>query len=123
MPYMSWAVEGAAVAEYRRTGIDGHVNLTTVERLTATQIVLANGNRYRRDNGQLVGDNRTCLLPLTDSTVRDNIAVQALSRVRHAVWELGKDHSGGEAVVMAKLDQIEQLVAQARAVINDPTSA
>lgn len=90
-----WVHPGAQVAMYGHgTGFGDPVSLTTVERLTATQIVLANGRRYRRDNlrRQLgtAGYRSAHLMPATAPEVRRALARAAVDRLRDAVDDLLK---------------------------------
>lgn len=114
-----WITEGARVAEYSSSG---WIGLTTVERLTATQVVCANGHRFRRDTGHLVGDHyRSELLPLNDPRVRDAAAADVLNALGYTVDKMCRDHRSGAAGVLTTLTEIERVVADARAAINDDT--
>ncbi len=115
MSSTGWVREGVQVAEFYQHWSNARATIATVERLTATQIILDNGNRYRRDNGKGVGDRREELLPVDDYRVRNCIAAGVLSSLRHRVDEACKDHNGSVAAVLATLDEIARLVAEARA--------
>lgn len=111
---------GDRVAEYD-TGYPNRARLTTVERLTATQVVTASGGRFRRDTGYLVGDKRaytgTRLLLPDDSQVLRAIATATLSGLRYSIDRALKDAKPGEA--LSTIDKIEALVRTARAQITD----
>ena len=62
-------------------GWEPHYQTATVERTTATQIIV-NGNRYRRQDGYGVGDKRAryladFLLPITDETRKEAEEIMA----------------------------------------------
>jgi hypothetical protein len=115
----SWIAEGARVAEYTQYAIDAHVTLTTIERLTATQIVLANGNRYNREKLRPVGGSgRTELLPATDSQVLGVLARRQIKLVGHVVHELTRNGAGRRVEeALSILDQIQVAVDEARRAI------
>lgn len=117
----TWITEGVTVAEYGYRDRTAQASFTTVERLTATQIVCANGNRYRRDSGLLVGAGRGELRPVDDRSVRDAVALATIERLRYPLDRLFRDLQGNEAAMLAILDRVDQLVAEARAMIADPT--
>ncbi|MER7280573.1 hypothetical protein ABT369_39650 [Dactylosporangium sp. NPDC000244] len=119
----SWAAEGSIAAEFDRRYTDSRVSFTTVERLTATQVICASGNRYYRQDGRIVGGQRIEILPVENQAVRDTIAREQVEQLRFRLYETCKDVRGGEAVMLAVLDQLEQQIAAARAAINNPTSA
>lgn len=96
---------------------DGRVQLTTVERLTATQIITATGARFRRDSGYAVGGSRTQLLAPDAQQVRSAIAGAALSSLRFEMDRLLKDAKPGDAVAL--LDRAEALVRAARAQVSE----
>lgn len=110
----SWIVEGATVAEYDLRYRENRASFTTIERLTATQIVCANGNRYRRDTLTQVGGGRGELRRTDDPGVRNSVAGKTLSHLRFEVDNLCKDHRGGADAVLATLEQIEKAVREAR---------
>ena len=120
MPDQDWITEGAAVAEYTQHTVTAHVVLTTIERLTQTQVVLANGNRYNRRTLRQVGAgswDRTELMPAGAREVRNSLAGKHLSHVAQRVHELAKGNRGGVDAVLSVLDQIEQAAQRARAAI------
>lgn len=117
----SWATEGAIVAEYDWRHMDNRVSFTTIERLTATQIVCASGNRYRRDNGRIVGGDRYEIRPVDDQGVRDTVAQRQVEHLRWRLADMCKDVRGGEVTMLAVLDQLEQAITDVRAAIADPT--
>lgn len=90
-----WATVGARVAvQYDGWGGSG-VTIRTVERLTATQIVLDNGSRYRRDTGRVVGDGRSSLAPLDDPKVRSELTAQRIRALRYKLDQLLGQHKPG----------------------------
>lgn len=121
-----WIVEGARVAEYKHNySTNDSITLTTIERLTATQIVLANGNKYRRDRLTPVGEKRdawsgrTELKPADDLAVRDVLIRVRLTRMFSNIDEIRKktgfqDSSGK---VLETLAAVEQVVADTRRAI------
>lgn len=121
MPNTSWIAEGATVAEYDARHMDNRVTFTTVERLTATQIICATGNRFYRETGRIVGGDRIELQPVNNQGVRDTVALRQVEILRWQLSDMCKDVRGGEAAMLAILDQLEQAIAEARAVIADPT--
>jgi hypothetical protein len=78
----TWIQAGAPAALYRGHGRDdgSRVTLVTIERLTAIQIVLDNGVKFRRDTLTMVGHRYSGLelLPVDDLRVRRD---QAFRRV------------------------------------------
>src|SRR2546421_3360402 len=82
-----WIRVGAKVAEYSSRGRDGTVNVTTVEKLTATQVVCASGSRYRLGSVSMAGGLRvvgaddTTLLPLDNDRVRDVLARKRIDSI------------------------------------------
>lgn len=84
-----WAV-GDYAAELSSYAYESQVTLTTVERITATQIVLATGSRYRRDTGRQVGaqsawERSTDLCRLDDPRVVTARVQAATRRLLRAV--------------------------------------
>jgi hypothetical protein len=112
-----WITEGAKVAEYTRKGANARVSFTTVERLTATQIVCANGARYRRDTLGIVGGGRAELAHPAEQRVVHVVAAKELSSLRHRVDQMCKDHSGYPEAVLLTLADIEVAVAKVRTAI------
>lgn len=95
-----------------------HNGITTVERLTATQVVLASGNRYLRKNGRRVGAttyDTNELLPVNHPRVRDARMRGWIRHLRSKVDELCKDPKGGEAEALTVLHEVEKAVAAVRA--------
>ncbi|MDG4783290.1 hypothetical protein O7614_26890 [Micromonospora sp. WMMD961] len=110
----SWVVEGAAVAEYSN-GYNGSVALTTIERLTKTQIVLANGRRYNRGSLRLVGNYYGAeLLPAKHRSVLDVLAQTAFRNLAQRVWSLDKSFRGDRDAALANIRRIEEMAAEAR---------
>jgi hypothetical protein len=114
-----WVTEGAHVAEYHWRSYEPTVTLTTAERLTATQIVLANGHRYRRDTLRPVGNHHggSELLSAGEPRVRDALARAQLRSVSNKVGNLMRNHKGGVDAVLATLNEITEAVEAARSAI------
>lgn len=121
-----WITEGARVAEYKRNySTNDSVTFTTIERLTATQIVLANGAKYRRDRLTPVGEKRdawsggTELKRADDPSVRDVLVRVRLDRMFSSINEVrrktGFQDSAGK--VLEALAAVEQVVADTRRAI------
>lgn len=113
-----WIVEGAEVAEYTRRDLAyGLVTLTTIERVTATQIVLANGRRYNRARLRPVGgDYSVELRSAADPTVVGALAAKAACTLRASVDELfrnGRLTTGPDA--QALMAAIQERVAAVQA--------
>jgi len=99
------------------------VDVTTVERVTATQVVLEGGHRFRRDTGREVGSARQGgyrlvaeLRNLDDPQVRQLRAEQAVNAL---VRRIGNVHKGSDPA--APLDFIEAETARVRAHIEKLT--
>lgn len=70
-------------------GFDTRAKLVTVERLTATQIVLVGDDRrFRRDDGRQVGDHRVRLLPPDDQQVRSAQVRQTYESAYSGVYQI-----------------------------------
>lgn len=127
MPTPDWLTVGAQVAEYTCGNIP-RVNRVTVERLTATQVILAGGKRYQLRTLRPVGETRrsawspfTELRPLTDSSVRDTLAEQTLRNLFHKVDTLTRETARGAAGVLATIEAVEKATAAARAAVENLT--
>lgn len=115
-----WIVEGAEVAEYNSRGYSGGtVRLTTIARLTATQIVLANGNRYNRERRRPVGDSSYGkeLLPAGDERVLETLSRDQFTEMSRTVEDILRAVRNGKKARLDALNEIETAVAEARAVI------
>lgn len=124
-----WIREGALVAVYTTSqGKPASVRITTVERITATQIVVKGhtSTKFRRSTLEPVGTQdawatrAVALLPVDDPKV---IAARAVIRVRNlqrtiAEYVRTNDLDGALAV----LTQIEQAAADTRTWINALTA-
>lgn len=123
MTDIDWIREGARVAEYY-IGNNSSAALAVIDRITETQIVLDNGNRYRRDNLRKVGENRnawsgfTKLLPVDDSQVRDALATCRLDALLRKLSKLPRASIYTEVDVLTALDSIERVVIDTRNAIN-----
>jgi hypothetical protein len=110
---MDWVQVGAKVAVLDRNT----VSLTTVDRLTDTQIVLASGSRFSRRNGRRIGATAyeaALLLPLGDPLVRVARTRGQVLRVQSQVELLCKNVTGDQVEALAILDEVEKAVAAAR---------
>lgn len=89
-----WLTVGATVAELTSGSRMYRATFTTVERFTATQVVLANGNRYRLGGGELrrhVHTTTYVLLPLNDPRVVSARITATVERASHDVEDLMRD--------------------------------
>lgn len=120
-PDQDWIQPGVKVAEFNHRGFEPNIiAITTIERLTPTQIVLTNGNRYNRAKLTRVGDDpyrSPKLVSTDDQSVRDAQARRALRKVTNTAHDLGRVVRGGEDAVLVALDEIEQAVRAARQAI------
>lgn len=115
---------GETVAEFdQRSVMRNRATFTTIERLTATQIVCASGNRYRRDNGRSVGQRGVEIRPVDDQQVRDTLAIQRMESLRYRLDGMFNDLRGGEQGSLTVLDAIEKEIAAVRAAIVNPVNA
>lgn len=117
----SWITEGARIAVHSRGHFQRRVRFATIARLTKTQIVLDDGERFNRETLRPVGDKSitwrtetTELLPLDDPQVRDTRALNQLASLRSKVDARCKDFRGDADEVLAALTEIEALVRSAR---------
>lgn len=98
------------------------ITRTKVERLTATQIVMANGTRFRRDLGTKVGDRYGGrLLDPKGSEVRDAFGQLEASAFGYSVDQWDKQRRGVRTLEAwgVCLSQLEALIASARRQINE----
>ncbi len=118
-----WITEGAEVAILTGGFAGDVVNFTTIERLTATQIVLASGSRYNRKTMRQVGASSAWrfdrLMPADDPRV---IAAKTTKARRHAIQNVmtlaeslrNKD----EDTQLALLDKLVNAARSARDAVN-----
>jgi hypothetical protein len=108
---------GDRVAHYEMRGPGPAIaQLTTVDRLTATQIVTEAGRKYRRTDGRLIGDRYAArLLPAADKRVRATVARQELDRLRFDLDSALAGFRGTPEEAAEALRAVERLVADARA--------
>lgn len=120
----AWAAKGATVAEYLSRGPWGtKARLTTVERVTATQVITANGRRYRATGTASrwhglpeVGSGHYELLPPDAPDVIKALTGTQLESVFRAVHALERDHSHHpqKRDPLDVIREIERLAAAAR---------
>lgn len=106
----------AAYGEYRNWG-GWSIGKSKVDRLTATQIVLDNGMRFRRDTGRKVGDAYGVrLLDPKGSEVRDTIGALEASSFGHTMTQWDKERRAVRNLDSWQicLAQLESHVAEAR---------
>jgi hypothetical protein len=115
-----WVAVGAKVAEYYTGRYNrSSVKFSSVAKLTATQIVLENGNRYRRSNLTQLGEDRdswsgsTELRRADDGRVRAAIADAAMRNLIRKIELMGGRMDVAKA--LETLDRIDELVSTARA--------
>lgn len=118
---MDWK-PGQRVAVYQHGAIE-HVKLATVERLTATQVVLDNGRRFRKDGSEVGRSSRgvwsttwTELRPVDDPQVWAARARQAVAQLVYRIGEKQRTLNG-EGATLALLDYIERETAAVRAAV------
>ncbi len=125
MTDMDWIREGARVA-IARYSYSGDISYTTaaIAKLTKTQIVLDNQQRFNRQHLTLIGGSRytaPTLKPLTDPAIVAANTTRQFSEVTRKVDDLAREHRNGrrkgEAEILAMLDEIEQAVRAARKAI------
>lgn len=116
-----WIQVGARVAEYTYGGANAHVRFATIGRLTATQVVLDNGERYNRTTLHRVGGDRsgwgsrTVLEDPAADRVKTAYAAKVVSDTLYRISVITRRDVRGVAV----LDEIDRLVARARSLIAD----
>lgn len=122
-----WIKPGMEVAEYfpsRHT--TARVNITTIERLTATQVVLAGTNRrYRRESLRPVGrigsswEPQPYLLRTDDEDVHNALAAAAVGDAIYAIDLAKRAAKVRNAEGAAKLlSELAGIVANAQEVVN-----
>lgn len=116
-----WIVEGAAVVELTRRYSQVSAHRATVARLTATQVVLDNGNRYRRKNLRRVeGEDGSWthheIVRPNDKSALDAMATDLVRRLNLRLDRLTRNRIG-MAGVSECLDAIEAACANVRAQI------
>lgn len=120
-----WIREGAQVAVYRESFHgEGSYTTDTITKITKTQIVLTNNQRFRRDHLTLVGSSRytaPILKPLNDPAIVQADAANQFRNVTRLADDLAREHRNGRrkgvTEVLAMLDEIEQAVREARTAI------
>lgn len=89
---------------------DGNVGRESIERVTATQIVV-DGKRYRRDNGNAVGDGKGHALPWTVDHEVQRERYAAGVRLAHACDALRKVAVGWRVVMPTDYSAANALAA------------
>jgi hypothetical protein len=114
-----WIHEGAQVAEYSSHIMRANARITTIERLTKTQIVLANGVRYNRTTMRPVGDTsyRSELIPADDPRVTAVQVSDLFSEMAAKLEGVLKDVRNRRSSIPDALNEIEQAVRAARRAI------
>ncbi len=122
-----WIQVGAQVALYQYSH-PPRVSFTKVERLTATQIVLASGDRFRRDTLREVGDSKrsawsghTTIMDPTSGQVRKAHAGQLMKGLFGWFDRIERDADRNGTKPAAILDLIEAQVAKYRKAILNVT--
>ncbi len=114
-----WITVGAMVGVRNSTfGYRSTISVRAVERLTATQIVVDGGARFRRSDLRRVGEGSGELLPLTDPMVVQGRVDKRVENVRRAIDNKVETYhrtNGTPQAAVALLDEIAELVAKARA--------
>jgi hypothetical protein len=113
-----WVTEGARVAELRGYAQET-ASTTTIARLTATQIVLANGHRYNRRTLRRVGDSggygSSRLEPIESSQVQAVLAGQGVKTASYEIGGLAHRYSGkSRDDALAVLDEMARIIASTR---------
>lgn len=110
-----WIVEGAQVAELDTSYYLPQLKLTTIERLTPTQIVLANGARYNRDRLTPPGGQRGMRAPdLYPADSPKVVAALRQRRVHQMFADLETQRKARNVSPADRLAGVEALVAEAR---------
>ena len=121
-----WIAEGAQVAEYDTGGFDrGSVTFATVAKLTATQVVLDNGNRYRRRDLRSVKQRTSWsgyveLRAVDDQPVRDAVARRAIAGLSHRLEKCRKE-SITTSRALEILNDIEARIRKIRSALEGGT--
>lgn len=122
-----WAV-GDTAAELSGRSYESSARLTTVARITATQIVLSSGGRYRREDGREVGRRSTWETATDLCRPNDPRVVQArvTAATRRLLSGIDQARRANRLSTVDECNQlvdvVEQLLAQARRKITHLTS-
>jgi hypothetical protein len=97
------------------------IHKTKVERLTATQIIMEDGARFRRSDGRKVGSDSHVLLDPKGKQVRDAMGALESSAFGYALTQWDKQRRGVKTLEGWEicLSQLEALVASAQRQIRD----
>lgn len=110
-----WPEVGMLVAEYRSGHAQDWVGFTTIDRLTATQIVLSNDRRYNRKTLRLVGQTgawtQSTLERADSPRVVRTVTMQIIKGALHDIDRIARDNN---IQGMAILDEAERLIQNAR---------
>lgn len=117
-----WIREGAPVAIYRDSYHGAGSYLTaTITKLTKTQIVCDNNQRFNRERLTMLGNSGWTAPVLKPLDAPEIVRVRNVERFREVTRladELARDHRNGRRRdVLAMLDEIEQAVRAAREAI------
>ncbi|GGM27522.1 hypothetical protein GCM10011608_10410 [Micromonospora sonchi] len=114
-----WIREGATVAIYRDSYHgEGSYRTTTIIKLTKTQIVCDNNQRFNRERLTMLGNSGWSAPMLKPLDAPEIVRVHSAERFREVTRladDLARDHRNGRRRdVLAMLDEIEQAVRAAR---------
>lgn len=104
-----------AVRIYGYTGRAIRFDIRTVQRLTATQIVLSDGRRFRRSNLNAVGSQDADLLSPSDPRVLDGLAKEQVERLHLKLNGLLKDFDGDAEAAIALHERLAEVITTSRA--------
>ncbi len=116
-PNTGWIQPGVPCALYHHSSNvepGWRVKLHTIERITATQIVIDNGVRFRRDNLKVVGSpySSTRLLPLDDPRVRNDLAHGRIRDINAAMLRFRDDRTAAAEVLAELRRMVDVAIAE-----------
>lgn len=111
-------------SRYGFGGSSWRVSKSKVDRLTTTEIVLEDGQRFRRKDGQKVGgdlDQVTMLLDPKGVEARNAVGEMLALKIGHSVWEWDKIRRNVRTLESweVSLAHLEAVAAQARRELNE----
>lgn len=112
-----WIAVGRQVAVRDASHWNDRTTVHTVERLTATQIVLDNDARFRRDTLHAVGAGLGQLLPLNDPAVVRARVNNRLERLRRDLDQMLTANRSLANDPLGLMERVEHRVAETRASI------